>query len=684
MISRNLFSKLLKEDLKRRIWTIALATLVFFLFLPVSCAIMLGNYGRDGVSRDDIIDAITTLLNAQSTMLIFITLAGAVICGLSSFFYLHSRKKVDLYHSIPLRREALFAVNYLNGFLIYFITYAINLFLCFVILLINGFMSLSILGIALSAFAVNLLFYCLVYTLTVIAVMLTGNFIISCFGTGVFLLYGPMIVMLKEMYFHDFFSTYYDEDIWYTNFQFLSPLGSYVDVIKHVETVLNKEALLKMLTVSVVTLLFIAFALFLYKKRPSEAAGKAMAFPITKSIIKFLLVIPITLGGGIIFREISYKGSDGWFLFGLIFSLFLSYAIIEIIYNFDIRCAFLHKRHILISAITVLIIAGIFHFDIFKYDSYIPKEDKIESMSAAISGLDENLTYYWSDPDYGSSTDYQLRYMKLTNFATAYDLAEQGIENKDTEFSENTFNFSVKYNLKNGNKVYRSYTLKASGNYDMLKDIFENQEFKEAHYPIYRLSAEDIESVTCYNTIDSKTFSLNNQEKQQLLEIYKEELNHITLDELKESTSLATISLQFVISRASAEYYVYPSFTNTIEYLKEHGFTINSQVDVDSIQEIQIINNERLNENTDKVNYSTKDLSADITITDKAQIKEIYAGLISNESYWNNRTIIDVDTNLDVLVTFKQDEYGNQAQNNYYFKNGQIPDYVKTALSVNE
>lgn len=41
MIYGNLFSKLLKEDLKRRTWAVALTFLVFFFSLPIGLALAL-------------------------------------------------------------------------------------------------------------------------------------------------------------------------------------------------------------------------------------------------------------------------------------------------------------------------------------------------------------------------------------------------------------------------------------------------------------------------------------------------------------------------------------------------------------------------------------------------------------------------------------------------------------------
>ena len=57
------------------------------------------------------------------------------------------------------------------------------------------------------------------------------------------------------------------------------------------------------IALAVAALLF-GLGMFLYRKRPSEAAGRAMAFKVSEPVIRFLLVVPITLFSGMIFRSI--------------------------------------------------------------------------------------------------------------------------------------------------------------------------------------------------------------------------------------------------------------------------------------------------------------------------------------------------------------------------------------------
>lgn len=693
MTSKNLFFKLQKEDLKRRIWTIALALLVFFLSLPVFFSMTIENYYEDifiskAENKKLLMNQILDLVSPKFPLLIIITVVAAVICGLSGFFYLQSKKKVDFYHSIPIRREVLFAINYIDGILIYFIPYVLNMILCFIILMSKNLMNIEIFTTALGTVCLNLLYFCLFYTIVIIAVMMTGNIIISCFGTAVFFLYGPMLSFIKEVYYRDFFETFYNNDYYSTIPNFLSPFGSYFNTIENIITDgMNIETVKSIVVVAIVTLLLIGIALFFMKKRPSEAAGKSMAFGISKPIIKFLLVIPLTLCGGIVFRSISNKESSSWFIFGLIFSFFIINAIIEIIYDFDIRSAFRHKKQMFSYAIIITGIVLIFQFDLVNYDSYIPKKNNVASMSVYISGLDNNDNYYdVKDGSYMGNGRYQLKYMELNNFDSAYDLVKLGIKDTDkkTDFDD-LFTYNVKYTLKSGREVYRKYAIDTNKSMSLIKDIYNNTEFKKGNYLAYQIKAEDIVNLSCNNMFYYLDFSFDTKEINQLLELYREELSNLTFDELVNNTSVAVIST--TQKNFTLDHYVYPSFKKTIAFLKDHGFDATKQVTVNDIVSIQV-NNYNYNVSSDQdvntlddtneaIDYSYDKSLKSQNYTKIEQVREIFKNLILDNYYWRNRTIINADTGLEVTVIVRKDVYGNEGQYNYYFVNDQIPDFVK-------
>ena len=123
-----------------------------------------------------------------------------------------------------------------------------------------------------------------------------------------------------------------------------------------------------LLAAAVITVL----AVVLYRKRPSEAAGRAMAFGISKPVIKTFIVVPSALLGSLMLQSMMRK--DTWSLFGLVCGLLLSYCVIEIIYNFDFRKLFAHKRQLALCAILSAAALAFFRFDLSGYDSYLPSD----------------------------------------------------------------------------------------------------------------------------------------------------------------------------------------------------------------------------------------------------------------------------------------------------------------------
>lgn len=695
MISKSLFVRLWKEDLKRRIWTLAIFCLIFLLILPIICAL---NLEETTLYKESKLQDVIDLMGPAYYGVTVVTVIGAIVSGLSGFFYLQSRKKVDLYHSIPVRREELFLVSYLNGFLVYVVPYLMNVIFCFIIIGLKHYMYPSVFAAALAAIGINLLYFCLIYTITIIAVMLTGNIIVSFLGCGVFLSYGPMLVGIKESYYSSFFQTYYNDYNRTDLYTFLSPIGSYVTAISKY---INQEDCTATIIKALIALaLCVVVAVILYKKRPSEAAGNAMAFHITKPIIKFLLVVPIALGGGVLFRSIVSTNSDGWFIFGIIFTLVIIYAIVQVIFQFDIRCAFAQKKHLLSCAIIIGLIACVFRFDLLGINTYIPKTEDIESMGVYISGLDQNMEtylYVGGRSEYISYQEYQLKNMKLTDFGAAYDLAKLGIQSLDkmkesydyayTDIYSN-YTYIIKYNLKNGKSVYRSYKLSSSDSKKLIKSLYENNQFKEYHFPINQCKEEEINRIIVsyasetLNYTESDTgvsdnlYIDNSNQIAKLYDIYTEELNSLSFEEKSNAEPVAEIEFDAGENNYSG-YYVYPSFTKTISYLEEQGFNLAKTISLPNIIDITVYKY--------NYDYSNNTASGDIepiTYTDTEKISEIVPGLIDYEFYQNNKLVENAVDGIEAVINYRTGGTGQIQSFSYVFRSDKMPEFVKKDLGI--
>ena len=148
MTSRNLFFKLMKEDLKRRRWAIGFSVLALFFAMPMAAAMGIGEIGNqykqwlisgtgyenmvpETLRQTKILRLAGEILGFENYALFMVVGAAAMILGLTGFLYLHSKKLIDFYNSLPVKREMLFTVKFLDGFLIILAAYLINMFAAF-------------------------------------------------------------------------------------------------------------------------------------------------------------------------------------------------------------------------------------------------------------------------------------------------------------------------------------------------------------------------------------------------------------------------------------------------------------------------------------------------------------------------------------------------------------------------
>ena len=105
------------------------------------------------------------------------------------------------------------------------------------------------------------------------------------------------------------------------------------------------------------------------------------------------LVIPSALYSGIIFYSLGNASSIFWLIFGVVFGVFVIHALIECIYEFDVRAIFCHKKQLIVIMLGSLFIMASFSADLFGYDRYIPKASSVESIE--IKPTEVNSYGYW-------------------------------------------------------------------------------------------------------------------------------------------------------------------------------------------------------------------------------------------------------------------------------------------------
>ena len=345
MTSRHLYFKLLREDMKRKLWAAALLGLSLFFSLPIAMAMILPSYQPNQDTTFEAVIArrtnnVTTMLDFDGrypiVMLIFFI--TAIVMGISTFAYLHNKKQVDFYHSLPVKRNLWFAVHISTGILIPAGIYLIAASVSLVVAGVNGVRLSVIFPYAIHGFFFHILYYILIYITVVLAVIMTGTKLAAILGTAVFFIYFPAVSGLMVSFYALFFDTYYygAPTIWNKVVSKISPIYELIlavsDGVAIGHVVGTAGAILGLGLIS----------FLLYQKRPSEAAGKTMAFAWSKGIIKVFLVIAFGLTGGLFFYSI--RDTLAWLVFGVIVGVVISHCVIEVIYHSDFKKLFCHEK----------------------------------------------------------------------------------------------------------------------------------------------------------------------------------------------------------------------------------------------------------------------------------------------------------------------------------------------------
>ncbi len=578
MTSKNLFSKLMKEDLKSRLWAIALISLGMFFMYPVVAAFMAGeindylNY-EEGLRyyRRNMLEWLS-FKNVGTAFIIMIT---AVVCGLSSFSYLNARSKVDFYHSIPVKREKFYLANYLNGILIPAVPYALFLLTAAIIAMMNGVDGAELWPLVLSGFALNMIYYIMMYSVVVIAAMLTGNVVIGFLGTMVICFIVPICNGLIQGYFGSFFETYYyHEDSLFEQLYRLSPVMeySYQYIASHNDEVMWGTALMDL----IIGLILGGIGCFLYRKRPSEAAGKAMAFAVSKPLVRIPIVITSALGLGLFFW--GMRSNIGWAVFGLIFGAIVSHCVIEVIYNFDFRKLFSNKLQLIGCITAAMAVMFVFRYDLFGYDSYIPKAADVRHAAVQMNALSGWTSYGYTEkmPDGAfvwnqqDASDYIHENMEYQDIDNLLEIAEQGVANAQEErrermnrssrreqvevtepamsddgeavktamfvTEEHDFRsyFTICYTLNSGRKVYRRYNGNLEAVIDHVDKMIQDEQFQKGAFPITKCNADEVAGIRFREQNEDIVLrDMTEEEKNTLLNVYLEEFRSLTVECMK-------------------------------------------------------------------------------------------------------------------------------------------------------
>lgn len=711
MTSRHLYFKLLWEDVKRKSWAAALEGLSLFFAMPVALAMVLSNitverFGEQLTQMERQRAAISMLKFGDSYPIVMLILAvAAVIIGISVFSYLHSRRQVDFYHSLPVKRETQFAVHASAGILITAAVYLLTLAMALVVAVVGGGFSMGLLWAAAKGYLCHMLYYILMYTVTVLAVMLTGTRIASVLGTVVFLGYFPALGGLVYAFCSMFLKTYYGRipSIWTTVLPRISPADAMIQGISEGVTPVRAAGALAAI------LLIGGLTLFLYKKRPSEAAGKTMTFAAAGHVIKVLMVIPFGLAGSLFFSAMN--GGLGWSVFGTVVGVVVSHCVIEVIYHADFKKLFCHEKTMAACMAAALAVVLGFRFDVLKYDSFLPSAEQI--VSASVDFDTDGWVTWEANPLYYDRGAPRVLQGDAAGIEALLSIAEEGIQ-QTREREQGIWNYQeshyvvVRYTLKGGKKVYRAYQMALEPVLDAADEIYTEAGYKQALYPGLTLPEEEAVSNMVYMDYaeNVRKPAGTQEELAAVYQAYREEITAMSLSRMKTEAPIGKLLLisdenaQILKVRETREerqsanwqpdytrywyegffYPIYPSFTRTIQALSDCGIQAGDWMDPENIESIQVEYNQQVERevhvNADGSVYYTQTSYGDPIVFNYKEPEEIRQLMEGFGAYNGQNQMQEMENGYSVTITMDSDKGEIQRIVTGGFLKGKVPELV--------
>ncbi len=717
MTSRNSFWDSMKENHKRRIWVwiaAGLTQLIIYIGVLMVYLSRINTWNAEGAYqtaeayKDALYGAAQDALGFQDNLVVTVAFL-AIIIGMQGFSYLYDKRKVDLYHSVPVSKDRRFLTIYVNGILIYVIPTLIALAIGTLLAAAQGAVQGTVILMIVLAFLWNLLYFLVLYHMMILAVMLTGNWFVTLCVFGILALYEAGVYELMEMFQYNFFAT--KDNYFVHQSPKFSILYDYSRPDSAVANLSEPSAVIgavlsyfgKWFLIAAVLL---AVAYFCYRKRASEAAGRAIAFKGVQPVLKVAVVIPVAMTVGGIVWDASYE-SVFLMAVGMLASGVIVCAVMEIIYDFDIRSLIKHLASSGVAVAGVLAVFVIFKYDLFGYDKYIPRKDEVESIAFC---NDYNYYYYWGkDFRYVAPFDYMKEHMFITDTEPMLALAEKAQQTEVEDMTEPAY-LHVMYRLKSGREVGRGFyvDLADSANGGLLDRLIGTQEYRVGMSQTF--TDEEAFSHTLgitYTNGTTKT-TLPAEDAMKLREAWIKDMEQCDFSMYRENFPCGRIRFTFP-NYIENDLPVYDCFENTIAVLAQREAYYPITVDAEAIESITVTNHhydlvEKSRaeggyiDDGPLVTYEARQTAAwerdNITVTetfyDTEQISQIVKGIypVYGMNFQWRSGEQDFDANYEVSIVFKGKTTYPYARGEYYFEyrffTGQVPDFVEEATAVSE
>lgn len=516
-------------------------TVLFFVCYPVLMMIGLDNMMTvNDAWRERV--ALEVLAPGNIGMALVMTVAAAMIAA-SEFAYLHSKEKMDLYYSIPVRRKKLFMSGYMTGFLMFVGIFVASEILAVLVAAAKG-VSPSLLWLPfLKGSVLRIIEFLFIYSAAAFAMLFTGNTVIAVFGMMVIAGYGPAVTVITEAYIDlGFYTALKTLRIW--EISYTTPVG----ILLYMERGISQGTPwfgAACMTLAG-TLAFLVADFWMCTHHKAECGGMALTFPKTEQILKILMVLPGALAIGIVAYGMTGSNQYSWLFGGFIFGVLVLGMLMEFIYHKDVKLVFSHKIGTGITLAAGILLICSLVFDWPGYNRWMPAKEEVKAMSVCSRGglgaeiygnlyvIENQMQSLETISDIESHLDLE----QTEQFDVIYDLVEKAHAegNRDCGEDGNVDEVLVKFVMQNGKVKYRRYFILDDVWNAAEEKLWKQSWYQQLCYPILsndpQYAEEKLTGIRLSYLYEDDVV-VTGEDAKELYRIYKKELTEKTGQELK-------------------------------------------------------------------------------------------------------------------------------------------------------
>lgn len=373
------YGKMLRHDLRYN-WILGMISFItFFCLLPVRLILMLDN--RSIMYYDNLLN---DFFDPNSMVVFFITILLAFLFSVVMFKYIHGKKSINFYHSLPVKREA----HFLAALAVSIIYFTAAFFVCLLLSMVifPSYMTAEIVALAVKQFLLNTFYFVMLSAFFSVSAVLCGTVwshaILAAISLGIVPLIYVLTVFFAFLGQNSLYMTplYADAIIGWQ-----SPAIMYFSYFYEAGEMGAGKFILCLAVMLLLAVIFAAIALLIYKKLRSENAGKPIIFKKFSIVLQYILTYAIMLCAGYIIYEIT-----SYSMFAAVIAFvavgFVAFGIINMIFLRNRKKFFAGFKRVWIMIAVIAVVFPLCYADIFGFDEMLPKSENVESLEIYYRG----------------------------------------------------------------------------------------------------------------------------------------------------------------------------------------------------------------------------------------------------------------------------------------------------------